>query len=79
MKLLFQNDSYCVVDLFETKRFQFKDKKTAVLKLRSMGVHSFAIEEAFKDFKDKQTNTAHFGMKGTFMFTEHSKGINHGF
>lgn len=79
MKLILQNETYCVVDLFGTKKFQFKDKDTAVLKLRSMGVFGDAIDEAFQDFKDKQTNTAHFGYRGTFMFSEHLKGINYGF
>lgn len=79
MKLVLENETYTVFSLLGDKRFQFKDRDTAIRKLRSMGVWSDAITEAFQDMKVKQNNVAHFGIEGTFMFTEYLKGKNNGF
>lgn len=75
MKLITtEKNTFVVVSLDGTQRHEITDKDTAISKLTSMGVDVFEIEDAMVEMEFKKHDIAHFGINGTFMFTEQSKG-----
>lgn len=74
--ILSSKNTFIVVDMSGKVRQEFADSRTARRRLEEMGVRYDAIVEAMKDLEDKQNNVAHFGIYGTFMFSENMKGYS---
>lgn len=70
MKLVVKSNSYTVVSLDGNEEFEFADSHKASQKLEELGVQDDAIDEALKELALKRHDVAHFGIEGTFIFSE---------
>ena len=70
MKLVVDKGIFTVYDFDGTEKHESSNRDLAIAELEQLGALGPEVEAALQDLAVNNNNTAHFGIKGTFMFTE---------
>lgn len=74
MKLIKTNKNTFIVENFDGLKHEFANRDIAVCNLVDSGIQQLTIMAALADMEAKGNDVAHFGIRGTFIFTDKLKG-----